>query len=105
LARHLSRIARVTCHQPSRQIYVDDVPLALTAKEYEIMSRLVQAAGTIVARERLTSEVFDRELRPEHRALDMHVSNLRRKLGQHGFLVVTVRGIGYSLRVPDSSQR
>ena len=104
MARILSRIARITCHQPSRQIYLDDVPLDLTAKEYEIMARLVQSAGTIVERERLISEVFDRDFRRENRALDMHISNLRRKLGQHGFLVVTVRGIGYSLRVPDSSK-
>jgi two-component system response regulator CpxR len=72
--------------------------------EYEIMARLVEAAGSIVERERLVSEVFDRELRRENRALDMHISNLRRKLGQHGFLVVTVRGLGYSLRVPESSK-
>jgi DNA-binding response OmpR family regulator len=103
-ARIVSRIARITCHQPSRQIYLDDVPLELTTKEYEIMARLVQSAGTIVERERLISEVFDRELRRENRALDMHISNLRRKLGQHGFLIVTVRGIGYSLRVPESGK-
>lgn len=102
--RSLSKNARITCHQPSRQIYLDDVPLDLTTKEYEIMARLVQSAGTIVERERLGSEVFDRELRRDSRALDMHVSNLRRKLGRHGLLVVTVRGIGYSLRVPSSSK-
>jgi DNA-binding response OmpR family regulator len=83
---------------------VDDVPLDLTAKEYEIMARLVQSAGTIVDRERLFSEVFGREFRPDNRALDMHVSNLRRKLGRHGFLVVTVRGLGHLLRVPEGTQ-
>jgi hypothetical protein len=44
-ARIVSRIARITCHQPSRQIYLDDVPLELTTKEYEIMARLVQCLG------------------------------------------------------------
>ena len=58
--------------------------------------------GTIVERGRLISEVFDRECRRENRALDMHISNLRRKLGQHSFLIVTVRGLGYALRVPDT---
>ena len=97
----MSRVTRISCHQPSRQIYLDDVPLDLTTKEYEILARLVQSAGTIVERERLVAEVFDRALGRESRALDMHVSNLRRKLGRHGHLVVTVRGIGYLLRVPD----
>ncbi len=97
----VSRIAHFTCHQPSRQIYVDGLPMDLTTKEYEIMSRLVQSAGTIVERERLVSEVFDREVRRENRALDMHVSNLRRKLGEYGCLVVTVRGHGYALRATE----
>lgn len=96
------RIALVTCHHPSRQITVDGEPLDLTTREYEIMARLVEAAGTIVRRERLVLEVFGREPRRENRALDMHISNLRRKLGQHSFLIVTVRGSGYSLRVPEA---
>ena len=98
----MARIARITCHQPSRQICLDDVPLDLTTIEYDIMACLVQSAGTIVGRGRLIAEVFDREFRRENRALDMHISNLRRKLGQHSFLIVTVRGIGHSLRVPES---
>lgn len=77
------------------------MPLDLTTTEYEIMARLVQSAGSIVERERLLRDVFDREFCREHRALDMHISNLRRKLGQHGFLIATVRGMGYSLRVPE----
>lgn len=101
-ARILSTIARITCHPASRQICVDDEPLDLTTMEYEIMARLVQSAGTIVEREHLISELFGREFRKEHRALDMHISNLRRKLGQHSFLIVTVRGAGYALRVPDA---
>ena len=102
--RILSKSARITCHQPSRQICVDDVPLDLTTMEYGIMARLVQAAGTIVERQRLVAEVFERELCPGSRALDMQISNLRRKLGEHGSLVVTVRGIGYSLRVPENRE-
>lgn len=100
--RILSKIARITCHPASRQICLDDEPLDLTAMEYEIMARLVRSAGTIVERERLLSDLFGREFRRENRALDMHISNLRRKLGQHSFLIVTVRGTGYSLRVPDT---
>jgi DNA-binding response OmpR family regulator len=97
-------IARITCHAPSRQVYVDDVPLDLTTKEYDIMACLVQSAGTIVERERLIAEVFGSDYRRENRALDMHISNLRRKLGEQGFLIVTVRGLGYSLRVPPARE-
>jgi two-component system response regulator BasR len=98
-ARILSRNARVTCHPPSRQICLDEVPLDLTTMEYEIMARLVASAGTIVERKRLLSDLFNDERGRENRALDMHISNLRRKLGHHRFLIVTARGIGYMLRV------
>lgn len=96
----VSRIPRITCEPASRQVFLDGTPLDLTAIEYEIMARLVESAGTIVTRERLTSEVFGRALHPQDRALDVHISNLRRKLGPHGSLIVTARGAGHLLRPP-----
>ena len=97
---NLSRIPRIICEPSSRQVFLEGTPLDLTAIEYEIMARLVESAGTIVTRERLTSEVFGRELHPQDRALDIHISNLRRKLGPHGSLIVTARGTGHMLRAP-----
>jgi DNA-binding response OmpR family regulator len=81
-------------------VFLEGTPLDLTAIEYEIMSRLVESAGTIVARERLISEVFGREFNPQDRALDIHIGNLRRKLGPHGSLIATARGAGHMLRAP-----
>jgi DNA-binding response OmpR family regulator len=81
-------------------VFLEGTPLDLTAIEYEIMARLVASAGTMVTRERLTSEVFGRKLHPQDRALDIHISNLRRKLGPHGSLIVTARGEGHMLRAP-----
>ena len=96
----MSTIPRITCEPSSRQVFLEGTPLELTAIEYEIMARLVASAGTIVARERLISEVFGREVSPQDRALDIHISNLRRKLGQHGCVIVTARGSGHMLRAP-----
>ena len=96
----MSRIPRITCEPSSRQVFLEGTPLDLTAIEYEIMTRLVESAGTIVTRERLSSEVFGRELNPQDRALDIHISNLRRKLGPHGSLIVTARRAGHMLRAP-----
>jgi two-component system response regulator CpxR len=77
---------------------LEGTPLELTAIEYEIMARLVESVGTIVARERLISEVFGRAFNPRDRVLDIHISNLRRKLGPHRWLIVTARGSGHMLR-------
>ena len=90
----------MTSAPSSRQVFLEGTPLDLTAIEYEIMSRLVESAGTIVSRERLISEVFGRAFNPQDRALDIHIGNLRRKLGPHESLIVTARGAGHMLRAP-----
>lgn len=77
---------------------IDGTVLPLTTIEYEILSRLTAAAGSVIPREQLVAEVFDREFNPEDRSLDVHIHRLRRKLGPHGWLLVTVRGSGHMLR-------
>ena len=91
-------ITRVVLESTARRISVDGTVLPLTTVEYEILSRLAEAAGSIVARERLIAEVFERQFNPEDRALDVHIHRLRKKLGPYGWLLVTVRGSGHMLR-------
>lgn len=94
----MHRIARVTLEPAARSVSIDGHPLELTSIEFEILARLVHHAGTVVARERLITEVFDRQPYVEDRALDVHISHLRKKLGHHASLIVTVRGVGHMLR-------
>lgn len=96
----MDRIACVILESPARRLSVEGRPLDLTTVEFEILARLVQAAGTIVGRERLVTEVFDRQFNPEDRSLDVHISRLRKKLGPHASLIVTIRGVGHLLRAP-----
>jgi DNA-binding response OmpR family regulator len=98
----VDRIARVSLESSARTLSIDGRRLDLTTVEYEILSRLVRAAGTVVSRERLIEEVFDRQAAPEDRALDVHISHLRKKLGDHKSLIVTVRGVGHMLRAPSA---
>jgi two-component system response regulator CpxR len=94
----VDRIAQVTLEAAARRLSIEGRPLHLTTVEYEILARLVRAAGEVVARERIAGEVFDRALNPEDRSLDVHISRLRRKLGPHGSMIVTIRGVGHMLR-------
>jgi DNA-binding response OmpR family regulator len=80
-------------HVASREVYVEGQPLELTSVEFALLETLVKDAGRIVSRERLTETVLGRELRPFDRVIDVHVSNLRRKLGNER--IKTVRGSGY----------
>jgi DNA-binding response OmpR family regulator len=71
----------------------------LTTAEFDLLEVLVQRAGTVVSREDLAKLVLGRRLVAYDRAIDMHVSNLRKKLGDgpHGERIKTVRNAGYIL--------
>ena len=72
--------------------------IELTAVEFDLLEKLLRAAGRIVTRAELSKQVLGRSSSPFDRSIDMHISNLRRKLGP-GFgateRIKTVRGVGY----------
>jgi two-component system response regulator CpxR len=70
----------------------------LTVVEYDLLEKLLRAPGRIVSKEELVRDVLHRSLSPFDRSIDMHVSNLRKKLGhqvQGVERIKTVRGVGY----------
>jgi two-component system response regulator CpxR len=72
--------------------------LSLTSIEFELLTMLLKNAGTVVKKEDLSEQVLERRLSPYDRSLDMHVSNLRKKLDAHGNSeerIKTVRSAGY----------
>lgn len=78
------------------QVSGDDVEL--TGVEFSVLERLVRAAGRVVQRGELSREVLGRRASPFDRALDVHLSSIRRKLGpapDGGERIKTVRGVGY----------
>jgi len=82
----------------SRRVWQDEHELHLSNKEYELLRVLLEAAGAVVTRERIMQEVWDDPDGGASKTLDMHVSWLRRKLGddpQRSRLVSTVRGVGF----------
>ncbi|BES70469.1 response regulator transcription factor [Marinobacter nanhaiticus D15-8W] len=84
-----------------RRVYQDDQPVELTATEYEILQVLISRAGSVVRKTDLMQWALGRRLTPHDRTLDMHVSNLRRKLDKgESSRIETIRGLGYSYRRP-----
>jgi DNA-binding response OmpR family regulator len=81
----------------SRRAWQDGCELDLTPKEFDLLALLVSEAGTVVRRDRIMREVWDENWFGSTKTLDMHVSWLRRKLGDDAAaprLLVTVRGVG-----------
>lgn len=84
-------------------VVLDDQPLELTALEFAILASLLKAKGRVKTRERLIEEVSDRRFDVFDRSIDVHVSSLRRKLGDDAKsprFIHTVRGVGYALHDP-----
>ncbi len=75
----------------------------LTAVEFEVLEKLLRAAGRITTREDLSRDVLGRGTSPFDRSIDMHISNLRKKLGHligPAERIKTVRGVGYIYAQP-----
>ncbi|MEO7744591.1 MAG: response regulator transcription factor [Actinomycetota bacterium] len=90
--------ARVRIDVDARLAYLDDEVVALTAKEFDLLRVLLREAGRVVPREQIMREVWDADWYGSTKTLDMHVSWLRRKLGDDAGqprFISTVRGVGF----------
>lgn len=76
-------------------VSVNEEPVELTYKEYELLRMLVQNAGTVTSREAIMERVWGTDFEGESRTLDMHIKTLRQKLGESGSLIKTIRNVGY----------
>ncbi|WP_026376332.1 response regulator transcription factor [Aestuariibacter salexigens] len=83
---------------PSRQsVSCEGKQVMLTGTEFATLQLLMQRAGTLVSKEVISEQVLGRKLAPFDRSIDMHISNLRKKLSDTSSteLIRTVRGSGY----------
>lgn len=86
--------------QESRRVFLRGQEVALTGKEYALLSVLYRERGKVVSRDQLMHEIWDTEWYGSTKTLDVHVSVLRRKLdeaGDAGRMIATVRGVGFRL--------
>ena len=82
----------------AHRAFAGDTELSLTAKEFDLLRVLLREAGSVVARETLMREVWGSDPTGSTKTLDMHVSWLRRKLGDDAtdpHYITTVRGMGF----------
>lgn len=79
----------------TREVWREGRMVDLTALEFDILELLIRSAGRIVSREEITVSLLERASSPYDRALDVHISHLRRKLEHGHTLIRTVRGLGY----------
>ena len=95
----LLQVGRVTLDPDRRRGYVDGSEVALTTTEFDLLAFLLRRPGRVYQREQLLSEVWGYAAAAGTRTVDVHVAQLRAKLGGAS-PIRTVRGVGYSAEAP-----
>jgi len=82
----------------AHQVYVNDAPIDLSFKEFELLEYFVENKGIALSREKILNNVWDYDYFGEARTIDTHVKKLRSKLGEEaGDMIKTIWGMGYKL--------
>ena len=77
-----------------RQVWVGDDLVELTSTQFDLLKTLVNHHGRVLSREQLLQQVWGHDFYGEERVVDVHIGQIRQKLGDARF-IVTVRGVGY----------
>ena len=93
-AEDVLTLADVTLNRNAREVVVDGRPVELTTKEFDLLATLLENPGIVVSRDQLLDRVWGMTYPGGTRTVDVHVAQLRRKLGRPE-LIRTVRGAGY----------
>ena len=99
-------IDNVRLSSNERSVNVNDLPIELTSTEFDVLEVLIRDAGQVVSKAKVSETALKRKLGPYDRSIDMHVSRLRRKLGDTtdgSERIKTVRGTGYLYVKPKDS--
>ena len=97
----LSRRRRGGSFKPPNNPSIEGRPLPLTTIEYDWLLSLARSAGRVKTREQLLLEVADRDFEAFDRSVDVHISSLRKKLGddpKSPRYIETIRSVGYRMK-------
>lgn len=94
----------LTLHLGNRNVTWNDEEIILTGTEFSVLEILVRQAGQVISKDDMTEQALNRKLTPYDRSIDVHVSNIRKKLttaGANKELIINVRGAGYMLTLQE----
>jgi DNA-binding response OmpR family regulator len=94
----LIKAGPLTIDTSKHEITVNTEPVKLTLTEFKLLTALAQARGRVLTRDQLMDKAMGADVFVTDRAIDVHVTAIRKKLGAAHWLVHTVRGVGYRLQ-------
>ena len=83
------------------EVMVEGKPVALTATEFRVLRALMAANGRVLSRSQMIDNVLGTGVAVTDRTIDVHITALRKKLGDAGGWIQTIRGVGYAFRNPE----
>ena len=89
------KLGSITINDEKHAVFADDNPVDLTFKEYNLLKLLVANTGIVMSRDVIMDRIWGTSFEGESRTLDMHIKTLRKKLGDSGALIKTIRNVGY----------
>jgi two-component system, OmpR family, response regulator len=90
-------LGSVSLDPRARRVLVDGREVELTAKEFDLLACLMEHRGRVLSRTELKELVWDFSFDAQTKVVDLYVHYLRRKLGDSGDIIETVRGVGYAV--------
>ncbi len=92
------KIGPLSIDTAKHEVMVNEETIKLTLTEFKLLVALAQARGRVLTRDQLMDKAMGTDVFVTDRAIDVHVTAIRKKLGSANWLVHTVRGVGYRLR-------
>lgn len=89
------RLDGLLVNKEKHEVTIDGSPIELTFKEYELLSLFILNKGIVLNRDTIMDKVWGTDYEGESRTIDMHVKTLRKKLGEYGSRIKTIRNVGY----------
>jgi two-component system alkaline phosphatase synthesis response regulator PhoP len=96
------RVGMIYIDDERHVAYVNDIPVDLTYKEYELLKYLTLNQGIVLSRENIMEKIWNFNYGGESRTLDVHIKTLRQKLNEAGSYIKTVRNVGYFLETDNT---
>jgi DNA-binding response OmpR family regulator len=93
-------VGPLSLRHDTREVTLDGEPVSLTPREFDLLEFLLRHPRHVFSRESILNRVWGYDFIGDTNVVEVHVSALRQKLGQHRGLIQTVRGVGYTLRGP-----
>lgn len=90
-------LGQITLDDEKHLVCSGNAPVELTYKEYELLKYLMLNANLVLTREKIMNTIWGYDFDAENRTVDVHIQTLRKKLGEQGNQIKTVRNVGYKL--------